>query len=135
MNKTSLFSRIGSMWVLRIFVAIVTTAMALAVGHFVGPLCGDHVPYIVALVAVSFCAWYYGLVPAALASGLATAVLKYWFMPPVQTFMFASTGQFFGLLMFVAACALMIAMAELHRRKSERLRIAQEELEKRVQER
>ena len=76
---------------LRISVALVTTAGALAIGHILTPALGDHVLYIVALAAVSFCAWYYGLVPSSISALLATGVLKYWFLVPVRTFMFSDS--------------------------------------------
>jgi len=135
MNTTDRFSRIRKMMLLRILVALVTTAGALAVGRMLAPVTGDQVAYIVALAAVSFCAWYCGLIPSSLSALLATAVLKFWVLPPVHTLRFSNPRQILDLLIFLLASALLIAMAEVHRRDNQTLRIAQGELETRVQER
>ena len=135
MNTKNLSFRIRRMLLLRISVALVITAGALEIGHILAPVAGDHAAYLVALAAVSFCAWYCGLVSSSLAALLAAAALKYWFLPPVQTFTFSNSRQILGLLLFLLASALLIAMAEVHRRDNETLRIAQGELETRVKER
>ena len=135
MNTADLVSRIRRMMLVRISAALLITASVLKIAHLLAPVSGDRVAYMLALAAVSFCAWYCGLVPSLLSALLATLVLKFWFVAPVRTFLFSNPKQILDLLIFLLASALLIAMAEVHRRDNETLRLAQGELETRVKQR
>jgi signal transduction histidine kinase len=116
-------------------IALAGTACAVTVGHFLGPWLGQPALYIFAFPAIVFAALCCGTGASIASSLLAAAGLAYWLTFSVQDGGAVFAGQALGMLAFLAACALIIALAERHRRETENLRIARGELELRVKER
>ena len=115
--------------------AFLAIAVALGVGRALGAYLGAYLPYVAIAPAIAFSAWYCGLGPSALASVLTLAALKYWFLPPGHTLLIVNRDQIIGLIAFLVATILIVAMGELRRRENERLRQAQSDLEDRVRQR
>ena len=132
---TSISARMRKHAVTRYMVVLVLTAVALLVGRTLGPLLGDYVAYAAIFVAIASSAWYCGLGPSALATLLALAGLRYWFISPVHHFGIVSSRQALGMVAFLTASAAIIALGETRRRENAALRQAQGELEDQVNQR
>jgi signal transduction histidine kinase len=117
---------------MRFAIALAVTACAVTVGHLLGPWLGQSGLYVFAFPAIAFSALGCGIAPSIASSLLAAAAFAHWLISPLQTRGAVITWQTLGLLAFLAACALIIVLAEQHRCENENLRIAQEELELRV---
>jgi len=99
------------------------------------PFVGDYVPFITLFPAVIFAAWFCGFGPSILSVVVALLGARFWFVPPVHSFSVPDTPQSVGILAFLLASALIVAMGEMNRRNDEVLRGAQKELETRVEQR
>jgi signal transduction histidine kinase len=99
------------------------------------PFMASNESYVVLIPAVAFSAWYCGVGPSILTTVLALLVARYWFTPPVHSLSIPSRAQAVGLVAFLSASALVVAMGEARRRQNEELRRAHGLLEDRVQER
>jgi signal transduction histidine kinase len=134
-TKASLSTRISQTTVVRYAVALLATALALLVRLALNPFVGDYVPYITLFPAVAFCAWYCGVGPSILSGGLAITGVQYWFTAPVHTLRVQSMPQAVGILAFLLASSVLVAMGEARRRREEALWAAQGELEEAVKQR
>jgi len=115
--------------------AFLAIMVALGVSRALGPYLGAYLPYVAIAPAIAFSAWYCGVGPSVLASVFTIAALKYWFLPPKHTLFIVNRDQIIGLIAFLVAMTLIVAMGELRRRENERLRQAQSDLEERVRQR
>lgn len=115
-------------------VAVAATLAILWACRTLNPFVGDNVTYVILLPVVTFVAWYYGLGPAILATVLALGGAMYW-LTPAQSALVPSPARSIGALAFLFASTVIVALGEARRRDNEKLRIAQGELETRVQER
>ena len=66
----------------RFAIAVAAVALALAIRHAVGTGFGPSVPYVQFYPAIFLAAWFGGLGPALVATGLATAAASYFALPP-----------------------------------------------------
>jgi signal transduction histidine kinase len=114
---------------------LLVTLAALVARLALNPFLGGYVPYITLVPAVAFSAWYCGVGPSILSVVLALAGARYWFMVPVHSLGTVDRVQAIGILAFVSASGVLIAMGETRRRSEERLRAAQREVEDTVRER
>jgi len=119
----------------RYAVALLATAMALLIRLGLNPLLGDHVPYITLFPAVAFCAWYCGTGPSILSVVVALVGAQYWFIPPADSLRIVGTAEVIGILAFVSASGVLLAMGETRRRREVVLLAGQRELEEAVRER
>ncbi len=95
---------------LRYALAVLAVVLAVLVRLPFQPLLGDTTPFLFFFPAIMAAAWYGGLGPGLLATGLSAAAANYWFMPPyfsfaiphlsgaVQVGVFAGVGVFISLL-------------------------------------
>ena len=115
--------------------ALLATALASLIRRALNPFLGDTVPYVMLVPAVAFCAWYCGIGPSILSAILSVVGARYWFIPPVHSFRLPSPPQLVGILIFLLASAVIIAMGEARRRHEAILWAAQSELEEAVKQR
>jgi PAS domain S-box-containing protein len=95
---------------LRYGVAILALALAVLVRTLVQPLFGETTPFLFFFPAIMVAAWYGGLGPGLLVTGLSAAAANYFFIPPTFSFrvpnllsvaqigVFGGTGAFITLL-------------------------------------
>jgi signal transduction histidine kinase len=119
----------------RYTVALLATLVALAVRFVLNPILGGSIPYITLVPAVAFSAWYCGVGPSLLSVVLALAGARYWFLVPVHSFGFVDRAQAIGILVFVSASGILMAMGEARRRSEQGLWAARREVEETVRER
>jgi len=124
------------------FMRYAAALLALAVGLTLGRLASPLVSILITLItyglgflSLAFASWYCGIGPSAVVAILELAALKYWLIPPVHTFRVDSPRTVLGLVALTVVCGALIAIGEVCRRESERLRLAQGELEERVRQR
>ncbi len=134
-TNVSLSTQISSTTGMRYGVALLATVAALLVRLALNSFLGDYVPYITIIPAVAFCAWYCGIGPSILSVVLTIIGAKYWFIPPLHSLRVAGTPQVLGILAFLLASSVLVAMGEVRRRREEALWAAQGELEGAVKER
>jgi signal transduction histidine kinase len=125
--------------------AIASTAAiaALLLRQLLFPLLGASNPYHTVWLAVVFSAWYCGLGPSIVTALLSLVGVWYWFLPPSHSFALQDPQTAIsGMLGFLVFSGLIIALGEANRRSMRRrdwvekeLKKAQEELERKVQER
>ena len=123
----SIFGRYGA--------ALVVTVLALAARRALHPILGDSLPYVTLFPAVAFSAWFCGLGPAVFAILVGVAGARFLLLEPAHALGVWSASQAIGAVLFVAACALMVAIGERVRRNNEALRAAQGDLEEMVAQR
>ena len=116
-------------------VAVLATAAALLLRVALSPFVGDYAPYIMLFPAVAFCAWYCGAGPSILSGILALLAARYWVMLPAHSLRIHGTPQAVGMLAFLLASGVLIAMGESRRRRENLLWSEQAELEEAVQQR
>jgi signal transduction histidine kinase len=120
--------------VIRYVLAIAVTLAPLLACRLLNPFVSDNVTYIVLIPVVSFVAWYCGVGPSILTIVLVVARMMYWPIPK-HSAVIPNLTQLISALAFLFASTLIVALGEVRRRDTERLRNAQGELENRVQER
>ena len=123
-------------------IAVALALAALSVQGLLTLLLGDNDPYHTLWAAVIVSAWYCGLGPSVVALTIGVLGVWYWFVPPPRSFAIQDRSDIYGMLVFVFFSACIIAFGESYRRGTAKrlqveheLRIAQSELEDRVQQR
>jgi signal transduction histidine kinase len=116
-------------------VALLAVAVALLVCGALSPPLRDSLLYVLLFPAIAFSAWYCGLWPSVVSILVAFAGIKYWFIPPIHSFVPPDTVKSIGMLAFLFACGLLVILGEARRRANEGLRRSQVTLEDRVKER
>jgi signal transduction histidine kinase len=127
----------------RYAIASAAAVVALLLRHLFVPLLGTNNPYHTVWLAVVFSAWYCGLGPAVVTALLSVVGVWYWFLPPFGAFALEDPKTAIaGMLGFLVFSAFIIALGEENRRSlgqsqriEKQLNKAQEELERKVQER
>ncbi len=115
--------------------ALAGILIALLVRGALSPFLGDYAPFVTLFPAVAFAAWFCGIGASILSVVVALLGARFWFVRPVHTLGVPDTPQLVGILAFLLASAVMVAMGELNRRNNAVLRGAQVELETRVEQR
>jgi signal transduction histidine kinase len=113
-------------------VAVLVAAGGLLTSRALNPVLGE-LAFLAVFLAIAFSAWYCGLRPSIVATGLSVLGAKYWFFSPAHTIVPAR--QALGMFSFLLGVAAIMAMGELRRRENEKLRYVQEHLEERVRQR
>jgi signal transduction histidine kinase len=123
-------------------IAIMASGMALYLRQLLVPLLGESNPYLTVWLAVVFCSWYCGLGASVLTSILCAAGIDYFFLPPFHSFLVGSATERNGILCFLIFSAAIITFGESNRRAAllrklaeTRLKAANDQLERRVDER
>jgi signal transduction histidine kinase len=119
----------------RYAIALLATLVALLAHLALSPFLGDYLPYVTLFPAVACSAWYCGIGPSILSVVLALVGAQYWLIPPLHSLRVVDRAQFAGILGFLVASSVIVAMGEARRRGNETLRKAQGELEDRVKQR
>ena len=121
--------------VIRFAVALLVMALALLIRWALSPFVTDSVPYITLFPAIAFSAWFCGVAPTAVGTVLALVASRYFFVSPSHSLSFPDAQQSYGMVAFILASAVIIAIAERWRQEMDSLHVAQGELEERVRER
>jgi signal transduction histidine kinase len=115
--------------------ALAATLLALLIAGATMPAGGRYMAYLALLAAVAFSAAYCGLGPSMLAIAITLVGVRYWFVSPIHSFGIPDGLQIVGMLAFVAASSVILAIGERNRRKMEALRESHEDLEERLRKR
>jgi signal transduction histidine kinase len=134
-NHASFSARVSERSGARYAVALLATLVALLARLVLNPILGDSIPYVALVPAVAFSAWYCGVGPAILSAMLALAGARYWFLVPVHSLGIVDRVQAIGILAFVSASGILIAMGEARRRNEQGLWAARRDVEETVRER
>lgn len=134
-SSRSFLGRIRDNSLSRYAVAILATAIALALGRILTPVLGSYVLYIVAFPAIAFCAWFSGLWPSIASVILAVLAIKSWFFASVPSSAASPTHQAMVISLFLLGSAAILAMDEVRRRENERFRDAHDQAEQSVKQR
>jgi signal transduction histidine kinase len=108
---------------------------ALLIRGVLSPFVADYVPFITLFPAVIFAAWFCGIGPSILSVVVALLGARFWFVQPVHAFSVPDTPQSVGIIAFLLASALIVAMGEMNRRKNEVHIGTQKQLETTVEQR
>jgi signal transduction histidine kinase len=115
--------------------ALAATLLALLIAGATMPAGGRYMAYLALLAAVAFSAAYCGVGPSMLAIAITLVGVRYWFVSPIHSFAIPDGLQIVGMLAFVAASSVILAIGERNRRKMEALRESHEDLEERLRKR
>jgi signal transduction histidine kinase len=115
--------------------AIAATLLALLIAGATMPAGGRYIVYLILLAAVAFSAAYCGLGPSMLAIAITLVGVRYWFVSPIHSFSKPDGLQIVGMLAFLAASSVVLAIGERNRRRMEALRESHEDLEERLRKR
>jgi signal transduction histidine kinase len=134
-TKVLVPSRFFANTITRYTLSVLVIALALLVRWALNPLLGTNLPYVTLFPAIAFSAWYCGIFPSigALILGLCLAQLK--FVLPGHAYRNLSVPDFVGTLAYFAASGIIVVIAEINRRREERLHLEQGKLEEKVQRR
>jgi signal transduction histidine kinase len=134
-RQPSLAARMWNNLLAQYVVASLLVAAALVIARMLVPRLGDSMTYVTLFPAIAFAAWFGGLGPAIVSVALALATLGYGFIPPGPTLANGGRRQALGMIVFLMAAVIFIAMGEARRRHNGALRLAQGELEERIRQR
>ena len=134
-TDTSLSTKILETTGMGYAVALLATLLALLLRLGLNPFLGEHVPYITLLPAIAFCAWYCGIGPSIVSVAVALLGAQYWFISPIHSLRVVGMAQVIGILLFLSASTVLLAMGESRRRHEQVLWAAQRELGVAVNER
>ena len=115
--------------------ALLVTTIVFLIRLLLNPIFGDYLPYITFFPAIAFSAWFCGTGPSILSVVVTILAARYWFIAPTHAFSLPHTAQSLGIVFFVFASSVIIALGEANRRSAERVRTTRKELEAQVQQR
>lgn len=115
-------------------VALLLAALALLLRWALRPGLHDALPYVTLFPAIAASAWLCGIGPSLLAALLGLVGVRLLYAPD-RAFSAATPADWTAMLVYVLACAAIVAIAEMARRENAQTRCAQYDLEQRVQER
>jgi signal transduction histidine kinase len=119
----------------RYFASVLAVGFALLARWALNPLLGSHLPYVTLFPAMAFCAWYCGVWPSVVTLILGLLAAQYKFVLPEHSYRNLSTAHVVGTFAVLAASLIIVAIAEMNRRREQQLRLEQGKLEEKVQER
>lgn len=134
-NGSSFFMRIQMTGLASYGLAFLVTACALILARVLEPFLGPVAFYSAAFPAIAFSAWCCGLGPSIGASLFTLVAIRPWFVLPGPAFAKPTGLEILGMVMFLAAAALIVFMGESRRRQNSALRVEHGELEVRVRQR
>jgi signal transduction histidine kinase len=115
--------------------ALAATLVALLVRRALHPFLGDSLPYLTLFPAVTFSAWLCGVGPSLLSVLLGLLGARYWLVAAEYALRRPSTRETIGVVLFLLACGLIVAIGEIIRRNQDALRLALGDLEERAAQR
>jgi signal transduction histidine kinase len=115
--------------------ALAAILVALLIRGVLSPFLGDYAPFVTLFPAVALAAWFCGIGASILSVVVALLAARFWFVQPAHSLSVPDTPQLVGIVVFLFASAVIVAMGEVNRRNNEVLRGAQDELETRVEQR
>jgi K+-sensing histidine kinase KdpD len=127
--------RISDNTAARYFASVLAIGIALLVRWALNPLLGSHLPYVTLFPAIAFSAWYCGVLPSVVTLILGLLAAQYKFVLPEHSYPNLTTAHVVGTFAVLAASLIIVAIAEMNRRREEQLRLEQGKLEEKVQER
>jgi signal transduction histidine kinase len=127
-----LFSRISASTSARFGVALFATLLALLSVRATDAFAAGASPYLAALVAVSFCAWFCGTAPAVVSMALSLLTIDYWFIPPIHSLRVMQTVDRTNFIVFLIAAVVIATIGEASLRERGRLAVASQALEEKV---
>jgi len=110
-----------------ILVAVAIVVAATLIRWLFSPLLGDNVPFITYFLAVVIAAWYGGIRPALVATGLSCVAAWFFFVPHYASFAIEDAADLVGLLVFLVTGSAIAVLggrmrrAERHARQRESL--------------
>lgn len=122
------FSSSASSTLGQYLLAILATVVALLVRWAIDPYFGILSELTPLYPAIAFSAFYLGIGPATACTMLGFAGVNYWFMLPRNAFSLAQPGYLFMMFFYLVVAALLIALAEAHRRSLRRAQDAEQSL-------
>ena len=131
----AIFAWLSASLARRYSVAFAVTLVGFAACWAVNAVVGGEVPYITILPAVALAAFSCGVGPTLLTILLGLLGTRYWFMAPFHSLAIRDRHQWVGIFEFLAASGVIMAIGEISRRHYEAMRVAQSQLEERVQQR
>jgi signal transduction histidine kinase len=134
-TSPAFLARIFENTLARYATALAAILVALFARGVLNPFLGVYAPFITLFPAVAFAAWFSGIGASILGVVVALLGARFWFIQPVHSLSVPDTPQLVGILAFLLASAVIVAMGEMNRRNNAVLRGAQEELETRVEQR
>jgi K+-sensing histidine kinase KdpD len=132
-THSSLSSQMSKNIFARYAATLAETQSTLLVCRVLHPFIASYVPFILLFPAVAFAAWYGGIGPSLLTIAIAVGGARYWFIQPVHSLRIPEKSQAIDILAFLFASGIVVAMGEARRRESDKLRIAQGQLEDRAE--
>ena len=107
--------------------AVLAGVFALALRNLLTPWIGTQNPYHTLWAAVVFSAWYCGVGPAIVTTGIGLAGVWYWFLSPSHSFSMSDPRtQAAGMVSFALLSGFIIALGETNRRSQVRKRLAED---------
>lgn len=134
-SSYAFLTRISENTTARYAIALAAILVGLLIGRALSPFLGDAAPFITLFPAVVFATWFCGMGASILSVVAAVLGARFWFIQPLHSMSVPDIPQLTGLLAFLLASAAIVAMGELNRRYVEALRVAQGDLEVRVEQR
>jgi signal transduction histidine kinase len=135
MGVLSLSEQISKNVFRRYGAALAATLVALLVRRALHPFLGDSLPYLTLFPAVTFSAWLCGVGPSLLSVLLGLLGARYWLVAAEYALRRPSTRETIGVVLFLLACGLIVAIGEIIRRNQDALRLALGDLEERAAQR
>jgi signal transduction histidine kinase len=108
--------------------ALLITALFLALRGILDSLIGNYVPYLAVLPAVVLSAWFCGLGPSLVAMLVAFLGEQYWFIPPTHTLRIIGVTERAGTTVYFLVSFTIILFAETNRRTANKLALSTEKL-------
>ena len=130
-----LSAKISSSVAAQFALSMLCVIVALMLGRALAALLGGAMPFVAVLPAIAFSAWYCGLGPSIVSSGIALAYLKYTLITPGRILAILTAQEAIDIVALASVFAIIIALGERRRRECELLRKAHDDLEERVRER
>ena len=133
--STSSSARISQNALLRYAIALAAVLTALLICRGVNFFVAGRQVYVLLLPAIAFSAWYCGVGPSVLATGVALVGATYEFMPNGFSVRALTAGGLVGVAAFVFSSVVIVVLGESRRRQNAALLSEQGELEKKVRDR
>ena len=132
--STSSSARISENALLRYAIALAAVLTALLICRGVNVFVAGREVYVLLLPAIAFSAWYCGVGPSVLATGVALVGATYEFMPNGSV-RALTAGELVGVAAFIFSSVVVVVLGESRRRQNAVLLSEQGELEKKVRDR
>jgi len=131
----TLSTRISASTPARFGIALLAALLAVLMARAMNAMADGSSPYLAAIAAVAFSAWFCGTGPAIASLALSLLTVDYWFIPPTRSLRIMHTVDWANFLAFLSTAVVIVAIGEANLRERKRLQIAAGALEEKVRER